>query len=226
MSPRPYSSSECALFDADLVELALGSLSGKRRVAALAHLERCERCSAEVEDLSAAADELLELAPAAEPPVGFEARVAQRLRASQSQGGPGRLRPLRRLLAAAAAVGVAFGAGVAVDRATGGAALSSYSAAGALETASLMSQGRQVGQVLVFAGNPTWIWVDVEGVRWQGALRCEVTLDEGRPVVLGSFWLSGERGAWSRSFSLPAGRLREARVLDEEGRVLAVAKLA
>jgi hypothetical protein len=226
MSPRPFGSPECALFDPDLVELALGSLSGKRRVAALAHLECCERCSAEVEDLSVAADQLLELAPASEPPVGFETRVAARLRATVAKSRPKPYRrPVQAMLAAAAALAVAFGVGVVVDRATSGAGSPSYSAAGALEAARLMSQGHQVGRVLVFAGNPTWIWVDVEGVAWPGTLRCEVTLAGGRPVVLGSFWLSGGRGAWSSHVSLPAGRLEEARVVDGQGRVLAVAKL-
>ena len=72
-------SPECAAVEDDLVELALGSLTGKQRVVALAHLDTCPRCSAEVEELSAAADELLHLAPLTEPPVGFEARVFERL---------------------------------------------------------------------------------------------------------------------------------------------------
>ena len=70
---------ECAAVSGDLAELALGTLTGRERVAALAHLENCARCSAEVEALSVAADQLLLLAPAAEPPVGFEAGVFERL---------------------------------------------------------------------------------------------------------------------------------------------------
>ena len=48
-------------------------------MAALSHLEDCARCSAEVDELSPAADQLLHLAPSAEPPVGFEAGVFERL---------------------------------------------------------------------------------------------------------------------------------------------------
>ena len=70
---------ECAAVDDDLLELALGSLTGKQRVAALAHMESCARCSAEVDELSKAADQLLHLAPASEPPIGFEAGVFERL---------------------------------------------------------------------------------------------------------------------------------------------------
>ena len=70
---------ECAAVDDDLVALALGSLTGKQRVAAVAHMESCARCSAEVDELSKAADQLLHLAPASEPPLGFEAGVFERL---------------------------------------------------------------------------------------------------------------------------------------------------
>ena len=69
----------CAAISDDLAELALGTLTGRERVVALSHLESCARCSAEVEELSAAADQLLHLAPSAEPPVGFEAGVFERL---------------------------------------------------------------------------------------------------------------------------------------------------
>ena len=80
--PRP----ECAAIQDDIVGLALGSLAGKEREAALGHLETCARCSSEVEELSAAADELLHLAPEAEPPLGFEARVFERLGLSPASG--------------------------------------------------------------------------------------------------------------------------------------------
>ena len=54
--PEGGLSPACAAVDADLAELALGALTGKDRVAALAHLEVCHRCAGEVEQLAAAAD--------------------------------------------------------------------------------------------------------------------------------------------------------------------------
>ena len=80
---------DCAAVSGELAELALGTLTGRERVTALAHLEGCARCSAEVDSLSAAADQLLYLAPATEPPVGFEAGVFERL---GLQGKPSRRR--------------------------------------------------------------------------------------------------------------------------------------
>ncbi|HEX4088355.1 MAG TPA: hypothetical protein VHZ33_06530 [Trebonia sp.] len=61
---------------ADVVaELALGALTGRERGAAVAHLERCNRCRDDVRHLVAVGDELLRLLPASEPPPGFEAAV-------------------------------------------------------------------------------------------------------------------------------------------------------
>lgn len=94
-----------------------------------------------------------------------------------------------------------------------------------LEAASLEASGHRVGSALVYAGNPTWVFMYMDDPHWQGQLRCEVVLDDGPVVVLGRFWLAGGRGAWAESIEQPAGRLREARVVDAEGRVLAVAAL-
>ena len=55
----------CAAVSDDLAELALGTLTGRERVAALSHLEAAPAARAEVDELSAAADQLLHLAPAA-----------------------------------------------------------------------------------------------------------------------------------------------------------------
>ena len=57
-------------------EVALGIADGEDRAWALEHLDECPECRVRIERLSGLADELLLLAPAAEPPAGFEARVA------------------------------------------------------------------------------------------------------------------------------------------------------
>ncbi|MGH9106504.1 MAG: hypothetical protein ACRDZX_11855 [Acidimicrobiales bacterium] len=249
----------CAAVDADLVELALGALAGKVRVAAVAHLEGCDRCSSEVGQLSAAADQLLNLAPSAEPPVGFEARVFERLglrappsgeslakpssrplrrpwaqrQAPPEPGAAGRgwlVGPVRRAAAVAAAVVLIFAGGALAGRSLTGSPGPQEAAAGAgsVATSALVNRGRTVGRVFLYAGNPTWLFMYLDapgGAAWQGTLRCEVTLDGGPALVLGHFWLTGGQGAWGASVSQPAGRLRQARVLNRGGRVLAVADL-
>jgi hypothetical protein len=60
-------------------EVALGLLTGEERAVALAHLEGCAGCRAEVASLAGAADEVLLTAPEVAPPGGFHAHVVSRL---------------------------------------------------------------------------------------------------------------------------------------------------
>ena len=56
-------------------ELALGIAEGEGRDGALRHLSGCGECRQLVSELSSVGDELLQLAPAHDPPAGFESRV-------------------------------------------------------------------------------------------------------------------------------------------------------
>jgi hypothetical protein len=229
----------CAAVDDDLGELALGTLTGRGRVAALAHLEVCARCSAEVDELSAAADQLLHLAPAVEPPVGFEAGVFERMglqttksrRWRPSFPSPFTWRPKIAVAVAACVLAVAFGVGAFVGHAAGdGDQYQPPALAGGphspITVADLHSSGHTVGRVMVYAGNPTWLFMFMNGPDWQGALRCEVVIDQGPTVTLGRFWLADGKGAWAASVPEPAGRLTEARVVNDKGQVVAEAQLS
>src|SRR4051794_8694979 len=115
--------SDCDAFDASVAELALELLGTAERDALLAHAATCARCTTELHRTSAAADRLTLLAPDCEPPVGFEQRVMESLRA-QPKHVPlvQRLRPVRPVrvwhLAAAAVVLLAIGmvVGLTVNR--------------------------------------------------------------------------------------------------------------
>ena len=206
-------SGDCALVAPLLEELALGVLSGDERALAIAHIESCDRCSSLVAELSASADQLLHLAPAAEPPPGFEARAFERMGIRRPRKKARLPLAIAAALAALAAFAGGWFAGHAGQRYRGA----------ALETASLMSSGRPVGKVMVYAGNPTWVFMYMDDPAWSGALRCQVVEDQGPVLTLGTFWLSAGKGAWAASVQQPAGRLREARVVNGAGRVLAVA---
>jgi hypothetical protein len=222
----------CGTFDDDLAELALGVLTGKSRVAALAHVDGCSRCASEVERLAAVGDELLALSPSAEPPVGFEAGVFARMGLKTPPGpADGGGRSARRwgrrsavLLAVAA--GLVFAVGAVTGAVAHGRPGPPDRPDRALETVALTAGGRQVGDVMVYAAEPTWIFMYMHGVPWTGALRCEVTVAGGRTLTLGRFWLSGGKGAWAASTSQPAGRLGQALVVGEGGQVLARAQLS
>jgi len=232
---------ECAAVDEDLVALALGSLTGMQRVAAVAHMETCARCSAEVDELSKAADQLLHLAPASEPPIGFEAGVFERLGLNPRP--PGwrswfALRPKLAMAMAACALVVTFGLGAVVGHGTGSGTGTGGERYGApspkaapgpkapIETAALYSGRQMVGRVMVYAGNPTWLFMYMDDPAWQGAIHCEVVVDQGPTLQLGKFWLSEGKGAWAASVGQPAGRLSQARIVGADGKVLATATLS
>ena len=94
------SAMSCAEVRELAAELALGILSGAERAEVLLHVNGCSRCQAYVAELTEAADAIPQLAPEAEPPPGFEARVLQRL-------GAGERRSRRRWIAAVASVAAA-----------------------------------------------------------------------------------------------------------------------
>lgn len=67
-------------------DVALGLLTGEERARALAHLECCETCRADVASLAATADEMLLAAPEAAPPPGFRERVLARIATERADG--------------------------------------------------------------------------------------------------------------------------------------------
>ena len=89
---------QCDRIREDAPELVLGLLGGEERASALGHLAECDACRAHVRTLADTADELLELAPRSEPPVGFEDRVFAAIRPGTAPTRPDRLEPERRAL--------------------------------------------------------------------------------------------------------------------------------
>src|SRR5215468_6843808 len=108
---------DCAGVAPLLAELAAGAVTGYERAQALRHVEGCPACRRELAELSRTVDDLLLLAPWREPPAGFESAVMQRLDPVAPAGRSARRwrRPALRLVAAAAALVVALGVGVAVQ---------------------------------------------------------------------------------------------------------------
>jgi Putative zinc-finger len=224
---------ECAVVDDDLAELAFGSLAGRQRAAVLAHLEGCPRCSAEVDKLSAAADELLHLVPALEPSAGFESRVSEHFRAparrSRWQDWLAWRRPALALRALVVVAVVGAGS-LAVHEATSqgqhGPGVRGYQASAPAEVAHFRSGSRTVGQVMVYFGHPTWLYMYVDDLAWPGELNCQVVLANGSTITLGHFWPSGGKGAWAATVDQPVGRLRVAQLTGADGEVLASAQLS
>lgn len=76
----------CGLFAENLVEVALGRLSGTGRAAVLEHVRHCVRCAIVLEGHAGWADRLLLLGPEVDPPAGFAERVVARLAIADGGG--------------------------------------------------------------------------------------------------------------------------------------------
>lgn len=145
-------------------EVALDLLTGAERAAALAHLEECQPCRAEVASLATTADALLAVAPAVEPPAGFTEGVLRQLGEQTSPPRPANVHALPRrvlALAAAAAIAIIAIAGVVTfsgDRATSTEAATIRSGAGVV-----------VGRATVSDANPEMVALDMRG--WTDMLR-------------------------------------------------------
>lgn len=215
----------CDAFRDDLAELALGILSGRDRLAVLEHAASCDRCSVELERLSLVADALLVLAPEVEPPVGFELRLAERLRAP-ARPRHGLTRRRAGMLAAAAVLLAVLGFGVGSYVGPPGMNVRSPSAEANLTSATLSAHGHVMGEVMVSAGTPTWMFMTVDAGTWSSTVSCEVTLTGGRVVTIGVFRLSDGYGAWGAPLPAAAHDVRSARLVSPGGTVLASARLS
>jgi hypothetical protein len=182
-------------------EVALGLVTGEERAVALAHLEGCAGCRAEVASLAGVADELLLVGPEALPPEGFDRRVLARLsevRAAEApsaarRGGPAHLRrgarrhrPDRRRVAVGATLSAAAAAVVLVAAVL---AIRDDPAAPTEDRAEMTTGvGEVVGTATVRSGDPATVAVDVPG--W------EETVPEGA-----TYWLAVEMDDGSRTMT-------------------------
>ena len=105
-------------YEDDLAQLALGVLTGRERARVLSAPGVVPVCAEELEQLSRAADAVVAVAPEAEPPLGFETRLFERMGIEAAPAtSPGDVSGLDRSATAAAgvaalAVGLGARAGV------------------------------------------------------------------------------------------------------------------
>ena len=202
-------------------ELAAGNLCGEDRAAAIAHLAGCPSCQQEVTALTTITDRLLLMAPAVEPPVGFDQRVLAALEGAPVAAPRRMSRRTRSLpkLAAMAAVALALVSGGLLLDAT--LPSDSVNARAEMRTA----DGQVVGHAYLHEDKPTLLVVTLPGWRDEaeeygalgGSYTLHVAIGDGRemtyPVVM-----PGEP-IWSATLEVPVERVRSVAVIDDDGRV-------
>ena len=208
----------CAQLEDVAAELALGTVSGAERAAALDHLAGCAACRNLVDQLARAADSLLLLAPEAQPPPGFESKVLSRIgvaRGTAARARPGRRRRVLVGVAAAALVAGLSGAGATMladdDRRPP-----------EIRTALASDdQGRWTCRAVVYGDNPTWLVVSLDRTDGLNAAFSVEAFGSGSagPVPVGTFTIDRGHGSLAKAIQLPADELQSVRVLDAGGRV-------
>ncbi|MFF4042257.1 hypothetical protein [Streptomyces sp. NPDC001816] len=232
-------------------ELALGVLFGRQRAEAVEHLERCADCREYVGHLTLVGDRLLGLLPPAEPPNGFETRVARGLTraatasegrahphpsAAEHKGLRGRARRARlRLASAVAALAIAcgfagWGIGTAVEAITA-------SPGPAVEVepvlvgdlASPHGAEPSAGEVYAHPGPPGWLFmsVDLTGTHasYTGKVTCLLEHADGTTTRVGDFALRDGQGHWGTATPIDPTTVTGTRLTAPDGTVLATADL-
>ena len=207
-------------FQSDLAEFALGILDGRARANLLGHVETCPECAEIVQELSAASDALLQIPSGAEPPLGFESSIIERIRLTQSTPPRSRRVGVVPLLAAAALVLLSFTLGGVIEHAVSKPP-APVSAAGKMEERSLTFQGRTVGVVYAHTGSPSWMFVSVNERGAPSEVRCTVITKNGARHFIGTFALASGRGAWGASIPVAFTSVRNVQLTSASGALVA-----
>jgi hypothetical protein len=209
-------------------ELALGIAEGEERDAALRHLDGCGGCRQLVSELSSVGDELLQLAPAHDPPAGFESRVlAEVTRPPRRRSSQPLAHRWRWVATAAAAVVLAatLGAGsvllaTAGDRrlAAGYQAVLSQGRGAYFLAAPLQGAQGRVGTVFGYQGQPSWVMVTPQPpTREEGRFQVQAVTRDGRYLPLGDAVLGGAKGTWGGQLPVDLSAVHQLRFIGPDG---------
>jgi len=162
-------------------------------------------------------NQLLDLVPGTEPPLGFDRRVLSRVRPA-----PSRIRRRYRMIATLAAA-----AAIAVAATLGADATHTPRPTPAVLASAVLYQGKQpVGQVDVYPGHPSWVGVTLRLPTADGSVTCEMVGYNGTVTDIGSFGLSYGRGSWFAQYPKGSSGLAGVRLLDGKGNLVASAQFS
>jgi hypothetical protein len=205
-------------------EIALGIADGEERAEALRHLSTCAECRRAVERLSGVADELLLMAPAEEPPAGFESRVVTAIGLDQPK--PSRRVPrwlsLRWLaprlgpaLAAAAVTAVVLVSVYGNDRQIADQYRDTLDRAGgqSFQAERLSDEtGARAGVAFGYQGSPSWLFLTVNPAHRGDVQSAELVTKDGRTVTIPELRLD-RSGTWGGAIPVDLYSVQSVRLL-------------
>ena len=167
------------------------------------------------------------------PDENFVAELHEQLADNLSPAPQTNIHPLRTHRARAALVAVAAGlalvGGTAAVTEIAKTTTVQQSATGvpqrqAVRTASFQSPtGQVVGQIVLYHGHPSWVYMNVDLPHSNGPVKCELHLANGEVVAAGTVQLHDGSGEFSQSIHMGAGKARGATLYDPSGAVVASA---
>jgi hypothetical protein len=83
--------------------------------------------------------------------------------------------------------------------------------------------GRVAGQIVVYHGDPSWVYMNVDVPQANGTVKCELHLANGEVVAAGTVQLHDGSGVFSQSIPMDAGKVRGATLYDSSGAAVASA---
>jgi len=134
---------------------------------------------------------------------------------------------MRRVLASVAVGFAVIAAGIGGWSIGAGTAPAATTAAAPLTSASLLTSTHQeVGDIFLYNGTSQWVYMSVEMGTGNEAVTCQLVGKDGSVTTLGSFRLADGYGSWGTPDPGDLGTLRGARLVDNNGTVLATAKFS
>jgi hypothetical protein len=205
-------------------EIALAIADGADRAWALDHLADCPECRSRIERLSALADDLLLVAPAVEPPAGFEGRVVDAIRPPARRRLPRFALPAFAAAAAAACAAAVVWFSLGDDRELAGHYRDTLAVAhGQYFDAAPLQQpgGESVGYAYGYQGETSWMFAVIYDGVPDGRYELEVVTHDGRRLPLRPLQVSGGHGSAGGATSVAYDDVAQLRLLDSGGRELA-----
>jgi len=167
------------------------------------------------------------------PDETFVAELHQQLAETLSPSEQTNIRPLKMHRGRAALVAVAAGLALVggtfavtetSDKPTVQQSATAVPQGQTLRTATFQSATGQVaGQIVLYHGHPSWVFMNVDLPHSNGTVKCELHLANGEVVAAGTVQLHDGSGVFSQSIHMDAGEARGATLYDSSGAVVASA---
>jgi hypothetical protein len=82
---------------------------------------------------------------------------------------------------------------------------------------------QNLGQIVVYGGNPSWVFMVVKGSSYDGPVTCRLHATNGSTVSMGVFYVHGGTGQLAKTIRADVGHLGSAQLVTPTGATLASA---